>query len=162
MAETKRDGKKRPDSDGLIAENRRARFDYDIGETLECGIELRGVEVKSLRDREVSFENAYAIVKGDELLLLGLTIKRWRHASTHEAYDPDRTRRLLVHKSEVDKLKKLTQRGGLSLVPLKIYWKGPWAKVLIGLAKGKTHGDKRETIKRREADREMERAMRRR
>jgi SsrA-binding protein len=162
MAETKRDGKKRPSGESLIADNRRARFDYEISDTLECGLELRGVEVKSLREKAVSFENAYAIVDGDELKLVGLTINRWKNASTHEELAPNRTRRLLASKREIEKLKKATQRTGLSIIPLRLYFKGPWAKVLIGLGKGKTHGDKRETIKRRESDREMAREMRRR
>jgi SsrA-binding protein len=155
--------KKHPDDrDTLVAENRRARRDYTIDHTLECGIELQGAEVKSLRARAVSFADAYALVKGDELLLLGLKIDRWKNASTHVELAPDRTRRLLVKKDEIDKLKKQLQQRGLSIIPLKIYFKGPWAKVLLGIGKGKTHEDRREDIKRREANRDMERALRRR
>ena len=161
MAETKRDGKKRPEST-LIAENRRARFDYEFEDTLECGIELRGVEVKSLREKSVSFENSFAVFNGDDLVLMNLTINRWRNASTHEALTPNRPRRLLAKRSEIERLKKSTVRSGLSIIPLKLYFKGAWAKVLLGVGKGKTHGDKRETIKRREADREMSRELRRR
>jgi SsrA-binding protein len=153
--------KKRPD-DLLIAENRRARHDYAIDDTLECGIELKGAEVKSLRAKQVSFTDAYAIVKDDELLLLGLRIDRWKNASTHEVLDPDRTRRLLASKDEIDDVRKKVQHRGYSLIPLKLYFKGPWAKVLLGFGKGKTHEDKRADLKRREADREMERALRRR
>ena len=152
---------KRPD-EGLIAENRRARYDYEIDETLECGIELVGSEVKSLRAKAVSFKDAYAIVKDDELLLLGLQIDRWKNASTHVIVDPDRTRRLLASKDEIERLKKRVQQRGFSLIPLKLYFKGPWAKILVGVGKGKTHEDKRDTIRRREADRDMERALHRR
>lgn len=155
--------KKHPDDkDTLVAENRRARHDYAIEDTIECGIELVGSEVKSLRARAVSFADAYAIVKGDELLLLGLKIDRWKNQSTHVDIAPDRTRRLLVKKDEIEDLKKLVQQKGLSIIPLKIYFKGPWAKLLLGIGKGKTHEDRREDIKRREAHRDMERALRRR
>jgi SsrA-binding protein len=148
--------------DALVAENRRARFDYDIGDTLECGIELKGVEVKSLRAKAVVFKDAYAIIKDGELLLVGLQIDRFRAASTHEVLDSDRTRRLLASAAEIEDLRRDVQQKGLSLIPLKIYFKGAWAKVLIGVGRGKTHDDKRETVRRREADRDMQRAMRRR
>lgn len=155
--------KKHPDDKAmLVAENRRARHDYAIDDTLECGIELVGSEVKSLRARAVGFGDAYAVVKNDELLLVGLKIDRWKNQSTHVEIAPDRTRRLLVKKAEIERLKKLIQQRGLSLIPLKIYFQGPWAKLLLGIGKGKTHEDKRQDIKRREADRDMERALRRR
>ena len=154
--------KKRPDADGLIADNRRARYDYEIGETIECGLELVGSEVKSLRAKAVSFTHAYAIVKNDELYLVGLKIDRWKNASTHVEVAPDRTRRLLAKKHEIEDLEKAVQQKGCTLVPLRLYFKGPWAKVLLGVGKGKSHDDKRETIKRRESDRDMERALRRR
>jgi SsrA-binding protein len=150
--------KKRAD-DGLIAENRRARHDYEISETLECGIELVGAEVKSLRAKSVSFKDSYCLVENDQLVLCGLQIDRWKAASTHEELNPTRKRRLLVHATEIERLRKATQRGGLSIIPLKLYFKGPWAKLLVGLGKGKTHGDKRDSLKRREADRDMERAL---
>lgn len=155
--------KKHPDDkDTLVAENRRARRDYAIEDTLECGIELVGSEVKSLRGRAVNFGDAYALVKGNELMLVGLKIDRWKNQSTHVEIAPDRTRRLLVSRDEIEKLKKLIQQRGMSIIPLKIYFKGPWAKLLLGIGKGKTHEDKREDIKRREADRDMGRALRRR
>lgn len=154
--------KKRPDADTTIAENRRARHDYAIDETLEVGIELKGSEVKSLRARAVSFADAYALVEKDQLILHGLRIDKWKNASTHVVVEPDRKRRLLANAREIEDLKKAVQQRGCSLIPLKIYFKGPWAKVLIGVGKGKTHEDKRDTIRKREADRDMERAMRRR
>jgi SsrA-binding protein len=154
--------KKRPDGDTTIAENRRARHDYAIDETLEVGIELKGSEVKSLRARAVSFADAYALVEKDQLILHGLRIDKWKNASTHVVVEPDRKRRLLAKAREIEDLKKAVQQRGCSLIPLKIYFKGPWAKVLIGVGKGKTHEDKRDTIRKREADRDMERGMRRR
>ena len=154
--------KKRPDGDITIAENRRARFDYAIDETLEVGIELKGSEVKSLRARAVSFADAYALVEKDQLILHGLRIDKWKNASTHVVVEPDRKRKLLAKAREIEDLKKAVQQRGCSLIPLKIYFKGPWAKVLIGVGKGKTHEDKRDTIRKREADRDMERGMRRR
>lgn len=154
--------KKPPEQSSAIAENRRARHDYTIDDTLECGIELVGSEVKSLRAHAVSFADAYAVVQDGQVLLRGLKIDRWKNQSTHVELDPARTRRLLVNHAEIERLQKLIQQRGLSLIPLKLYFKGPWAKVLVGIGKGKTHGDKREDIKRREADRDMERALRRR
>lgn len=155
---SKKDSK---DSDGHIAENRRARYDYEIGETFECGLELKGAEVKSLRARAVSFADAFAYLDGEELWLHNLKIDRYRQQSTIEELDPSRKRRLLVNKGELEKLRKMTQERGFTLVPLKMYFKGPWAKVLIGVAKGKTKDDKRDTIRAREASRDVARAMRR-
>ena len=153
--------KKQPD-DGAIAENRRARHDYAFESTIEVGIELVGAEVKSLRAKAVSFADAFAIVDKGQLHLHGMRIERWKNASTHVEVAVDRKRRLLANTDEIEKLKKAVQQRGLSLIPLKLYFKGPWAKVLLGLGKGKTHEDKRETLKKREADRDMERGMRRR
>jgi SsrA-binding protein len=151
--------KKRAD-EGFIAENRRARFDYAIEETIEAGIELLGAEVKSLRNKAVSFADAYAIVKDGQAVLVGLKIDPFKNA-THERPAPDRTRRLLLHASEIEQIQVATREKGETVVPLKLYFKGPWAKVLLGIAKGKTHRDRREDIKRREADRDVARALRR-
>ena len=152
--------KSRPE-DTTLADNRRARHDYEILETIECGIELKGVEVKSLRARNVSFGDAYAIVNRGELWLQGLKIDRFKNASTHDEVATDRRRRLLASKGDIEKLGKAVALKGHTLVPLKLYFEGAWVKVLIGVGRGKTHEDKRETVKRREADREMERALRR-
>ena len=141
-----------------IAENRKARHQYAIQEVVECGLELKGTEVKALRGREMSFADAYALVKGGEVFLLGLQITPFRHG-THENHEPDRTRRLLLKKKEIEKLIRLTQQKGVTLVPLKLYFKKGWAKVAIGIGKGKTHSDKRDTIRKRESDREMQRAL---
>jgi SsrA-binding protein len=149
------------DSDGHIAENRRARYDYEIGETFECGLELKGAEVKSLRARAVSFADAFAFLDHGQLWLHNLKIERYRQQSTIEELDTTRKRRLLVNKGELEKIRKLTQERGYTLVPLKMYFKGPWAKVLIGVAKGKTKDDKRNTIRAHKASRDVARALRR-
>lgn len=143
-----------------IAENRRARFDYAILDTFECGMVLVGTEVKSLRERHVNFSDAYALLKDHELFLIGLKIEPYKYG-THENHIVDRTRKLLLHRKELDKLERSITRKGLTLIPLKLYFKDGRAKVLIGLAEGKTKGDKRQSIKKREADREVARAMRR-
>jgi SsrA-binding protein len=153
--------KKTGSDDGHIAENRRARYDYEIGETFECGLELKGAEVKSLRARNVSFADAFAYLDDGQLWLHNLKIERYRQQAEIEALDPSRKRRLLVNTGELEKIRKLTQERGFTLVPIKMYFKGPWAKVLIGVAKGKTREDKRDSIRAREASRDVARAMRR-
>lgn len=114
-----------------------------------------------MRARNVSFGDAYAIVNRGELWLQGLKIDRFKNASTHDEVATDRRRRLLASKGDIEKLGKAVALKGHTLVPLKLYFKGAWVKVLIGVGRGKTHEDKRDTVKRREADREMERALRR-
>ena len=152
-------GKKKPD-DGSIADNRRARFEYLIGDTVECGIALVGSEVKSLRNKAVSFGDAYAVIENNQLILRGLKIDRFAQANI-DIVEPARARKLLANKREIEKLRKLMQEKGYTLVPLKLYFKGAWAKVLIGVGKGKSHEDKRDTIRTREANRDVARAMRR-
>ena len=142
-----------------IATNRRARFDFEIVETLEAGIVLLGSEVKSLRNGRADLKDSYAAVEKGELWLHGLRISPYEFAP-EGGHDPERDRKLLVHRQEIDKIgSKLAERG-LSLIPLKLYFKDGRAKVELGLGKGKTRYDKRETLKRRQADREMQRAMR--
>ena len=157
MAEKK---KKPSASDGSIAENRRARFDFEIGDTLECGIALVGAEVKSLRNKAVAFADAYADIHDGQLWLHNVKIDRYKQ-STVDVVEPTRKRRLLANAKEIEKLRKLVAERGYTLVPLKLYFKGPWAKCLIGVARGKSHDDKRDTIRKREADRDVARAMRR-
>lgn len=144
----------------IIAENRRAKYDYVITDTYECGISLKGSEVKSLRARHVNFGDSYALLKERELYLIGLKIEPFSHA-THETHEPDRTRKLLLHKKEIDRLFRETKERGATLIPLRLYFKKGIAKVLLGLAKGKSKSDKRQTIKKRDADREISRVMRR-
>lgn len=143
-----------------IAENRRARHDYAIIDTYECGIVLLGTEVKSLRARHVNFGDAYALLKESEVFLIGLKIEPYIFG-THVNHEKDRTRKLLLNRREINKLKKEITRKGLTLVPLKLYFKRGRAKVLIAIAQGKTHFDKRQDLKRKDANREVARVMRR-
>ena len=154
--------KQHKDPEGIvtIAENRRARHDYAITETFEAGLELLGTEVKSLRDRHVSFTDAYAIVRSGEALLLGLKIEPYHHG-THENHERDRPRKLLLHRAEIDRIETLVVEKGNTIVPLKLYFKHGWAKVLLGVGKGKTSVDKRQDLRRKDADREVARALRR-
>jgi SsrA-binding protein len=146
--------------DGIvpIAENRRARHEFEIDDTIECGLELLGTEVKSLRQGKVNFADAYAMVKGNEVVVIGLHIAPFTHG-THENHDETRTRRLLLHASEIERLTKETRERGASLVPLKLYFKKGWAKMLLGVAHGRSKIDKRAVIKKREADRDLRRAL---
>jgi len=143
-----------------IAENRRARHDYAITDTYECGIVLLGTEVKSLRAHRVNFSDSYVLIKNGEVFIIGLTIQPWTHG-THENHEPDRTRKLLLNRKEIKKIAKESQIKGASLIPVKLYFKNGKAKVLVGIGKGKTKIDKREDVKRRDADREVARVMHR-
>lgn len=143
----------------LIAENRKARFNYEILEEIEAGIVLTGSEVKSLREKKVNLSDAYAVFHGNELFLVNCKIEPYSHASLFN-HEVSRSRKLLLHKKELAKLKgKLSQRG-FSLLPLKMYFnaKGK-VKLLLGLGRGKKIHDKRQTIKERDLKREMEREL---
>jgi SsrA-binding protein len=142
-----------------IASNRRARFDYEVLETIEAGIVLVGSEVKSLRNGRADLKDSYAAVKDGEMWLHGLRISPYEF-SPEGGHDPDRDRKLLLHKVEIEKVGSKIAERGLTLVPLSMYFKDGKAKVELGLAKGKAKYDKRETLKRKQADREMQRAMR--
>ncbi len=137
--------------------NRRARHDYHILESMECGIELKGTEVKSIRLGKVSLAESYALVQRDEVKLENMQITPYEHGS-YENHEPKRTRKLLLHKKEILKLKQKIAEKGLTLVPLKLYFNARGiAKVELGLAKGKKLFDKRETIKQRDTERELRR-----
>jgi SsrA-binding protein len=142
----------------IIAQNRKAFHDYAIEETAEAGILLTGTEVKSLREGKVNLKDSYVLIKGSEVLLLNCHISPYTHGNIMN-HDPLRTRKLLLHKKEIVRLQGKVAQKGYSLIPLKIYFKGAHAKVEIGLARGKKVYEKRESIKKREADREIERAM---
>jgi SsrA-binding protein len=146
--------------DRTVASNRRARHDYDILETFECGIVLQGSEVKSLREGKAQLSDAYARVTDGELWLLGMHVPPWQFATGVGAHDPDRRRKLLVHRKEIDELMGRTQQQALTLVPLSLYFKDGKAKVQLALAKGRRLHDKRQAILSREADREAARAAR--
>lgn len=150
----------KPVQDNTVCQNRKARFRYEIIETLECGIELRGSEVKSLRERSASIEEAYARIDDGQLWLIGAHIPPYAHAPAQN-HDPDRKRRLLAHKSEIRKLRPKVEQKGLTLIPLRLYINDRGiAKVAVGVARGKTVGDKRESMKAREHKREIDRAVR--
>jgi len=143
-----------------VARNRRARHEYDIIEVYECGIALQGSEVKSLRAGRVTLADAYARVEGGEAWLLGVHIPPYEHAAGFGAHDPERRRKLLLHRGEIDELTGRTQQQSLTLVPLSIYFKEGRAKVELALAKGRRLYDKRHAIARRDAEREAAREAR--
>lgn len=143
-----------------IAKNRKAFHDFFILEMTEAGIALVGTEVKSLRAGSVNLKDSYARVENGQVTLFGLHISPYDHGNRYN-HDPERPRRLLLHKREIGRLKVQTEEKGLTLVPLSLYFKGGKAKVELALAKGKQLHDKRDTLREREADREMEQTIRR-
>ena len=144
----------------VVCQNKKAYHDYHIEETLEAGIVLLGTEVKSLRGGRANLKDSYVIIKEGELFLLNCHISPYIHGNIAN-HDPVRTRKLLMHRKEIDRLGGKAAAKGYTLIPLKIYFKDSFAKVEIGLAKGKRLFEKRETIKEKEARREIERAMKR-
>ena len=143
----------------IVATNRRARYEYEILDTLEAGIALLGPEVKSLRDGRANLTDAYAMVRRGQAYLVGARISPYAQAARDNP-DPQRERKLLLHKAEIERIERKVQEKGLTLVPLEFYFKNGRAKVRLGVARGKRRYDKRETIRRREQDREMQRATR--
>lgn len=141
----------------IVATNKKAYHDYFVEETLEAGIVLVGSEVKSVRLGAVNLRDSFAIVKGGEVFLLGAHIAPYAKGSYFNV-EPRRKRKLLLNKSEIRKLQAKTERKGYTLVPLKVYFKDSLVKVELGLCRGKETHDKRESIKRKDAEREMERA----
>lgn len=141
----------------VVCQNRKAYHDYHIEETLEAGIALLGTEVKSLREGKASLKDSYVIVKDNEVFLFNCHIASYSHGNITN-HDPLRTRKLLLHRKEINRLKGKTTIKGYTAIPLKIYFKGPFAKVEIGLARGKKLFEKREAIREKEARREIERA----
>ncbi len=133
--------------------NREAKFNYFIEEEIECGIELRGTEIKSIRDGKANLKDSYGIIRNNEVYLLNMHISEYREGNLFN-HDPKRTRKLLLHKSEIRKLKKGVTLDGRTLIPLKVYFVKNKAKILLGLCKGKKSFDKRESIKERELNRE--------
>jgi SsrA-binding protein len=146
-------------SSATIAQNKKARFDYFIEERMEAGLSLDGWEVKSLRAGKAQLSESYVILRDGELFLLGAHITPLSSASTHVNADPSRTRKLLMHRGEIDRLTGLVDRKGYTLVPLELYWSKGRAKLAVGLAKGKKQHDKRATEKDREWQRDKARAL---
>jgi SsrA-binding protein len=144
-----------------LADNRRAQYDYAIEERLEAGLSLTGTEIKSLRAGHANLRDGYARVEKGQAWLRGVHISPWSH-SAHDNHEPLRPRKLLLHKGEIAFLERGTSENGYTIVPLRIYTKNGRAKVELGLARGKRRYEKRQVIKEREAQREMDAAIRRR
>lgn len=145
----------------IISDNRQARYLYEIIETYEAGVQLVGTEVKSIRAGKVNLRDGYALIRNGEAWLTNVHISPYDTTGKYFNHEAKRDRKLLLHKKEINKLIGALQEKGLTLVPLKMYLKGEWVKVSLGLGKGKKLHDKRETIKRREDQREMQRALKR-
>ena len=151
----------KPNGGKLVAENRKARFNYEIEEKLEAGLALTGSEVKSLRSGKANIGDAYAAEEGGELFLINAHISEYAQAGRAN-HEPKRPRKLLLHRREIDRLIGAIQRQGMTVVPLKLYFnRRGIAKLELGLAKGKKLHDKRETLKKREAKRSIQRTLRR-
>jgi SsrA-binding protein len=145
--------------DRVIATNRRARHEYDILETVEAGLVLRGTEVKALRAGQINFKDSYATLRNEEAWLVGCHISPYSHG-TDANHDPERDRKLLLHRRELTRLVGKVAERGLTLVPLRLYFKGGRVKAEIGLARGRKLHDKRSAIREREVRREMDKAVR--
>lgn len=141
-----------------VATNKKARFEYEIIETFEAGIVLKGTEVKSMRQRKVNINDAFARIKNGEAFIVGMNIALYEMGNRFN-HDPERERKLLLHASEIKRLTGKLKEKGYTMVPLKVYFKDAKVKVLLGLGKGKAKYDKRRTIQKRESDREMQRAL---
>ncbi len=145
----------------VFAENRQARFNYEILETFEAGIELLGTEVKSIKTGQANLRDAFALIRNGQVLLLNAYVAPHKTTSAIFNHEPTRTRRLLLHKQEIRKLIGKVQQKGLTMVPLKLYLKNGWIKVDVALVRNKKLYDKREDVKKRDDKREMDRATKR-
>jgi SsrA-binding protein len=150
-----------PEGARPVAQNRKARHEFQVEDRVEAGLALTGSEVKSLRAGNVALADAYALVRGDELFLVNCRIGEYQPAS-YTGHAPLRDRKLLLHRAEIERLRGKVERAGYTLIPLSIYFQKGWAKVELGLAKGRTHEDRRHAIAEREERREMDRALSRR
>jgi SsrA-binding protein len=149
---------KAPEGEKAVATNRRARFDFQVEDTIEAGLVLTGSEVKSLRAGNVNLSDAYAQPRGEELFLLNARIGEYKEAGPF-GHAPLRDRKLLLRRAEIDRLRGKVERSGYTLVPLRLYFKDGWAKLELALARGRAHEDRRHAIAERESKREMDRAM---
>ena len=145
-------------SDAPLAQNKKARHDYQILETLEAGLVLTGTEIKSVRERRINLKDGFAQIHNGEAWLMNVHISEYTQGNRFN-HDPLRARKLLLHKKEIQKLTGQTSEKGITIVPLKVYLKHGFAKVLLGIAKGKHDYDKRETIKKRDQEREIRRTL---
>ena len=148
-----------PPGTKVVASNRQARHDYEILDTLEVGMVLRGSEVKSLRESKVQLSDAYGRFDDGELYLVGLHIAPWQTVAAHDAPEPARRRKLLAHRTELDRLKARVDQDRLQLVPLALYFKDGRAKLELAVAKGRRQVDKRQAIAKRDAEAEARRAI---
>jgi SsrA-binding protein len=151
-------GGKPADGEKLVASNRRARFDYQVEDSWEAGIVLTGSEVKSIREGNVNLSDAYAMPRGGELFLVNCRIGEYKQAAQF-GHPPLRDRKLLMKRSEIERIRGKVEQRGYTLVPLRLYFKEGWAKVELGLAKGRAHEDRRGAIAERESRREMDREI---
>ncbi|SFV77564.1 tmRNA-binding protein SmpB [hydrothermal vent metagenome] len=151
--------KKSKTSSNTIVLNKKARHDYFIEQTFEAGLSLEGWEVKSLRENKVQIKESYVILKNSEMFLFGAHISALQSASSHVNPDPTRTRKLLLNRLEINRLKEKVDQKGATVVPLKMYWKRGRVKLEIGVAKGKKNHDKRQDIKSRDWERDKQRAL---
>jgi len=158
---SKKKGGAKAKSNGAVATNPKARHDYEILETMEAGMVLTGSEVKSLRGGSASMRESFAIIRDGEPLLIGMHIGPYAQAG-YAGHEPTRTRKLLLHRDEIQRLVGKTKERGLTLVPLKVYFNHGLAKIELGLAKGKKTYDRRESLKEKDAQMQIDRAMRRR
>lgn len=142
----------------LIAQNKKARHDYTIVDTIEAGIVLQGTEIKSIRNSRINLKDGFVRIRNGEAFLVNVHISPYEQGNIFN-HNPLRTRKLLLHKKQIDKLYGEMKQQGMSIVPLKVYLKDGYAKVLIGLAKGKKQYDKRESLKRKDQERQIARAM---
>ena len=145
----------------LLSKNRYAKFQYEIIETIEAGIELLGTEVKSIRNSNINLRDGYCSFRDGEILLLNVHISPHKNVGSFFNHDPLRNRKLLLHKKEILRLKSSTEKKGLTIIPLSVYLKGAWIKLTIGIGKGKKLHDKRQADKQRNIKREIEIALKR-
>ena len=138
--------------------NRKAKHDYFIEDTYEAGIVLKGTEVKSIRNGQANLKDSYCIIRNNEMFILNMHISHYKEGNIFN-HDETRTRKLLLHHKEILKLNNKIKLEGFTIIPLKLYFKGNYVKILIGLAKGKKDYDKRETIKKRDVEREIRKTM---
>ncbi len=144
----------------IVCNNRKAHFNYFLSDFLECGIELKGSEIKSIRNNKINIDDSYVLIRNNEAFLLNSNIAIYEKSSVFN-HDPLRSRRLLLHKKEILKLKNKTEKDGYTIIPTKVYLKKGRCKIEIALAKGKKLYDKRETIKKRDIDRNIAKALKR-
>lgn len=142
-----------------LAKNKKVLFDYEITDRFEAGMKLSGFEVKALKNGRGSLDSAYVIVRGDEVFLTNANIAAYQQANAPKDYDPMRARKLLLHKKEIKKLAEAENHKGLTIVPISVYIKNGKIKTEIGIARGKKKYDKRETIKRRDTERDLRRTL---